>query len=71
MKVGSQNLKIFSASVVDLNGQPGEILRSEKDLVIATGKGALSLAEVQLEGKRRMSAGEFLRGHAALLVPGG
>jgi methionyl-tRNA formyltransferase len=69
MKVDRQNLKVFSASVVDLNGQSGEILRRDKDLIVATGKGALSLAEVQLEGKRRMSAGEFLRGHAALLGP--
>ena len=67
MKVDHQNLKIFSALVVELNGQPGEILRSDKDLIVATGKGALSLAEVQLEGKRRMSAGEFLRGHSALV----
>jgi len=67
MKIGGQNLKIFSASVVGLNGKPGEILRSEKGLVIAGGKKALSLDKVQLEGKRRMSAAEFLRGHAALL----
>jgi methionyl-tRNA formyltransferase len=67
MKVDRQNLKLFSASVVDLTGQPGEVLRSDKDLIVATGKGALSLAEVQLEGKRRMTAAEFLRGHAALL----
>jgi methionyl-tRNA formyltransferase len=67
MKVDRQNLKVFSASVVDLNGQPGEVLRSDKDLVVATGKDALSLAEVQLEGKRRMSAAEFLRGHRALI----
>jgi methionyl-tRNA formyltransferase len=68
MKVDRQNLKVFSASVVDLNGQPGEVLRSDKDLVVATGKDALSLAEVQLEGKRRMSAAEFLRGHRALFL---
>jgi methionyl-tRNA formyltransferase len=67
MKVDHQNLKVFSASVVDLNGQPGEILRSDKDLIVAAGKGALSLARVQLEGKRRMTAAEFLRGHGALL----
>src|SRR5882724_3323658 len=67
MKVYHQNLKVFSASVVDLNGQPREVLRSDKDLVVATGKDALSLAEVQLEGKRRMTAAEFLRGHSALL----
>ena len=67
MKLDRQKLKIFSASVVDLYGQPGEILRSDKELIVATGKGALSLAEVQLEGKRRMAAAEFLRGHGALL----
>jgi len=63
MKIERQTLKIFSASVVDLSGEPGEILRSEKELVIAAGKGALSLSEVQLEGKRPMSASEFVRGH--------
>jgi methionyl-tRNA formyltransferase len=67
MKLDNQNLKIFSASVVDLHGQPGEVLRGDKDLIIATGEGALSLAEVQLEGKRRMTGAEFLRGHAGLL----
>jgi methionyl-tRNA formyltransferase len=67
MKIDSQNLKIFSASVVDFTGKPGEILRNDKDLIIATGERALSLAEVQLAGKRRMSAAEFLRGHAAIV----
>jgi methionyl-tRNA formyltransferase len=63
MKLDGHNLKIFSAAVVALHGTPGEILRSEKELVIAAGEAALSLGEVQLEGKRRMSATEFLRGH--------
>jgi methionyl-tRNA formyltransferase len=65
MRIDGRNLKIFSASIVDRRGAPGEILGSEKELVIAAGKGALSLGNVQLEGKRRMSASEFLRGHAA------
>jgi len=64
MTIDGRNLKIFSGSVVDLNGKPGQILSGEKELVIAAGKGALSLSDVQLEGKRRMSASEFLRGHA-------
>jgi methionyl-tRNA formyltransferase len=63
---GMRNLKIFSATVVDLQGKPGEILRSQNEFIIAAGKGALSLSEVQLDGKRRMSAGEFLRGHRTL-----
>jgi methionyl-tRNA formyltransferase len=67
MQIGEQNLKIFSATVVDFNGQPGEILERDKQLIIAAGKQALALNEVQLEGKRRMSAAEFLRGHASLL----
>jgi len=64
---GTRNLKIFSATVVDFGGKPGEILRRKNELLIAAGKGALSLGEVQLEGKRRMSATEFSRGHASIL----
>jgi methionyl-tRNA formyltransferase len=33
-----------------------------RGIVVGTGEGALLLLEVQLEGKRRMSAAEFLRG---------
>jgi len=60
---GMRNLKIYSATIVALRGTPGEILDSEKEFVVAAGKGALSLGDVQLEGKRRMTATEFLRGH--------
>ena len=60
-----RKLKIFSASVVDLRGTPGTILRKDNELVIVTADRALSLTDVQLEGKRRMSAAEFLRGRAA------
>jgi len=66
MKYDGQNLKIFSAAILALRGTPGEILQSEKELVIAAGEGALSLGQVQLEGKRRMTAAEFLRGHRTL-----
>jgi len=59
-----RKLKIFAASIVDQNGKPGEILQRENELIVATGKGALLLNEVQLEGKRRMSIAEFLRGRS-------
>ena len=36
-----------------------------RKLLVATGRGALRLDEVQLEGKRRMSAAEFLRGFSS------
>ena len=52
-----RKLKIQRASVVaDGRNDP-------ENLVIAAKDGALRLEEVQLEGKRRMSATEFLRGY--------
>lgn len=58
-----RNLKVFSASIVDLAGEPGEILPTEeRSLVIAASDRALSLEEVQPEGRRRMISAEFLRG---------
>jgi methionyl-tRNA formyltransferase len=63
---GMRNLKIFSATAVALRGTPGKILHSEKEFVIAAAKGALSLGDVQLEGKRPMTAAEFLRGHTSI-----
>ncbi|UCE18402.1 MAG: methionyl-tRNA formyltransferase [Gemmatimonadota bacterium] len=46
-------------------GVPGEVVRidSRAGLIVSTGEGALSLAELQPEGKRRMSGLEFVRGY--------
>jgi len=63
MELDHRNLKIFSATVVNGNGKPGEVLRTEDELIVATADRALSLAEVQLGGKRRMTVAEFLRGY--------
>lgn len=42
---------------------PGEILRVDRDSVtVATGDGALRIYELQLEGKKRMAAHDFLLG---------
>jgi methionyl-tRNA formyltransferase len=66
-----RNLKVFSALVVDLQGLCGEIIHADgRGLVIAAGERALSLQEVQLEGKHRMSALEFLRGNRGLAGTG-
>ena len=65
---GERKLKIFSARVVEAaNRAPGDIVPSDSSMVIGATEGALSLGEVQLEGKRRMSAAEFLRGYPAPL----
>jgi methionyl-tRNA formyltransferase len=44
------------------SGGPGSLLRL-KPLTLACGRGALELREVQLEGRRRMSAADFVNGH--------
>jgi len=43
----------------------GELLDSGKEqgIVVSTGKGCLLITELQLEGKKKMGAVEFLRGH--------
>ena len=65
IEIDRRKLKIFGATIVNRKGgKPGEIWRHQNELIVAAGQGALSLAEVQLEGKRRMSAPEFLRGHS-------
>jgi methionyl-tRNA formyltransferase len=52
-----RKLKVFSASVTDsCSADPG-------NLVIPAKVGAVKLEEVQLAGKRRMKAAEFLRGY--------
>jgi methionyl-tRNA formyltransferase len=66
MTIDGKNLKIFSASIADFSDEPGKILRSDKELAVAAGTNAVSLGEVQLEGKRRMSVAEFLRGHPSI-----
>jgi len=61
---GPKTLKIISASIQGENGAPGEVLRAdESGLLIGATGGSIRLEEVQLEGKRRMKTGEFLRGH--------
>ncbi len=62
----SRMLKVFKASAFSRpgGGKPGEVIKTTRfGPVVATGKGWLVLTEVQLEGKRRMHAADFLRGH--------
>jgi methionyl-tRNA formyltransferase len=66
MEFGKRKLKIFRAIIIDRSGNPGQILAGENKLVVAAGKDALLLDEVQLEGKRRMSAADFLRGYSQI-----
>jgi methionyl-tRNA formyltransferase len=63
-----QPVKVWRASPTQGSGAPGAVLESGEVIVIACGRGALSVSELQRAGGRRLSAREFLRGHP--LVPG-
>jgi methionyl-tRNA formyltransferase len=63
-----KRLKIFRSRVrSDLEGVAGAVLPSSAgQFFVACGQGALDIIEVQLEGKRKMNAHEFLQGHQGL-----
>ncbi|MEX1139627.1 MAG: methionyl-tRNA formyltransferase [Bacteroidota bacterium] len=59
-------IRIYRTSLktpeVQAGDRPGTVARCEKDFVLQTKDGAISILEVQQEGRRRMPAQEFLRG---------
>ncbi len=61
-------LKILKAQVIGdapFSGDSGQVIKPDEkeSLWVRTGRGILSLLEVQAEGKRRMSIEEFTRGY--------
>ncbi len=65
-----RRLKIFKTQVIEQSAtvDPGEIVETTNDMiVVATGDYHLGISELQAEGKRRMTAGEFLRGNQGLI----
>jgi methionyl-tRNA formyltransferase len=67
--LAGQPLKVWRGRVVPGSGAPGQVLQAGDDrLVLACGEGALELVELQLPGRRRIAAREFLQRHA--VAPG-
>lgn len=65
-KLDGKTLKIWSAHIEkpELTGEAGKIVRMDnKGLYIQTGQGILCVDELQMEGKKRMRTGDFLRGY--------
>ena len=58
---GAKRLKIHNAALCDKNGEAGALL-DEARLIIGCGEGSVELLEVQLEGAKRISAADFIRG---------
>ena len=62
---GTRQLKVFSCIQHRRDSGPaGVVLRADRrGILVGAAEGAILLREVQLEGKRRMLAGELLRGN--------
>lgn len=58
---GAMRIKIWRASPVEGNGQPGTVLQCDRDgIIVACAAGAVRLEELQLPGKRHVTAREFI-----------
>jgi len=64
--IDGKTLKLWRAAVepTDRKAEPGVVIEVRKDsLAVMTGDGLLIIKELQLEGKKRMTADAFLRGY--------
>ena len=64
-------LKLYAAHVVEgQHGAPGEIIATtKKEIIVGTGSNAaIALTDIQLSGKKRMAAAQFLSGAQGDLV---
>lgn len=64
-KWGDKTVKIHATVIAgDVNAQPGKVVVSDRKLVVACGENtSVEILTLQLEGKRAMSADDFLRGN--------
>ncbi len=57
-------LKVLRASVGDDSGAPGTVIAAGRNgLEVACGQGSIIIEELQLEGKKRLPAADFLAGY--------
>jgi methionyl-tRNA formyltransferase len=60
-------IKLIATGVLDGIGEPGLLYERDKNTLAAgTGNGLLSILSIQPEGKKPMTAGEFMRGHRGI-----
>ena len=64
-KFEGKTLKIHRSLYItkDVNATPGEVIENNGKIVVSCGKGCIEILELQLEGKKRMTSADFLRGN--------
>ncbi len=60
-QINGKKVKLHRTLVSKESGEPGEVL-SLNPLIVACGEGAIEIIEIQPEGKRKMTAQEFING---------
>jgi methionyl-tRNA formyltransferase len=63
---GQRMLKVWQAAPRGEAGAPGVVLAADRDgILVGCGEGSLRLLSIQPEGRKRMTAQEYLAGHGA------
>jgi methionyl-tRNA formyltransferase len=60
--LNKERIKITKVKVLEGSGLPGRIEKSGEEFIVGTGKGLISIIEIQPQGKKLMSAKAFLHG---------
>lgn len=63
-------IKVFKAKKVsdEVSGVPGEVIKLNKELLVCTSNGVISILELQQAGKNKMDAKSFLNGQKILTL---
>lgn len=64
-KFNDKTYKIFESQLTPilLDGEPGDVMSTQDEIFVKTGDGVLKILDLQVEGKKRMKAEDFLRGN--------
>ncbi len=69
--LGKSRVKILKSKFVKLDGKVGNAIKSSENnspLLVACGKGAIEIEILQKEGKKPISASEFISGHKREII---
>lgn len=70
-QMSGNTVKIYQAHMVEQSGTAGTVLASDKNgIIVACGKYALSISELQPQGKKPMAINDFLNGRSDWVTPG-
>lgn len=62
IRFNNEDIKVLKGKVCEINGEPGEMIKSKKDFIIGCKNGSIILNIVQRMGKKPVSGQEFLCG---------